>query len=81
MRTDRGRWIVGLATVALGALATPSRPSMAQAPSAAEHYTRGSSFYDLGKYSEAITEFEMAYQIKQDPALIYNIAQAKRLQK
>jgi tetratricopeptide (TPR) repeat protein len=46
---------------------------------AREHYQRGTAFYDLGKYQEAIREFEAAYQAKNDPALLYNLAQSHRL--
>lgn len=46
---------------------------------AKEHFQRGTSFYDLGRYSEAIREFEAAYQLKNDPAFLYNLAQAYRL--
>jgi tetratricopeptide (TPR) repeat protein len=45
---------------------------------AKEHYNRGTSFYDLGKYAEAIKEFEAAYQLKNDPAFLYNLAQSYR---
>jgi tetratricopeptide (TPR) repeat protein len=46
---------------------------------AKEHYVRGTSYYDLGKYDEAIKEFEAAYQLKNDPAFLYNLAQSYRL--
>ena len=45
---------------------------------AKEHYTRGTSFYDLGRYDDAIKEFEAAYQLKNDPAFLYNLAQSYR---
>ena len=46
---------------------------------AREHYQRGTKFYDIGHYDEAIREFEAAYEAKSDPAFIYNLAQAHRL--
>jgi tetratricopeptide (TPR) repeat protein len=46
---------------------------------AKEHYARGTSYYDLGKYDDAIKEFEAAYQLKNDPAFLYNLAQSYRL--
>jgi tetratricopeptide (TPR) repeat protein len=46
---------------------------------AREHYARGTSYYDLGKYDDAIKEFEAAYQLKNDPAFLYNLAQSYRL--
>ncbi|HEY2728711.1 MAG TPA: tetratricopeptide repeat protein [Polyangia bacterium] len=66
--------------VAFGAV-TPARADDAAAASAAarEHYQKGTSFYDLGRYADAIKEFEAAYEIKNDPALLYNLAQSNRL--
>jgi tetratricopeptide (TPR) repeat protein len=46
---------------------------------AREHYQKGTSYYDLGRYQDAIKEFEAAYEIKNDPALLYNLAQSHRL--
>ena len=46
---------------------------------AREHWERGTKFYDIGKYDEAIKEFEAAYQAKTDPAFLYNLAQSHRL--
>lgn len=43
------------------------------------HFRRGCELYDLARYGEAIREFEFAYRIKDDPVLLYNIAQAHRL--
>lgn len=43
------------------------------------HYQKGTALYDLGKYDEAVAEFEAAYEAKSDPALLYNLAQANRL--
>jgi tetratricopeptide (TPR) repeat protein len=46
---------------------------------AKEHYQRGTSYYDLGRYQDAIKEFEAAYHLKNDPAFLYNLAQSYRL--
>jgi tetratricopeptide (TPR) repeat protein len=46
---------------------------------AKEHYARGTSYYDLGRYDDAIKEFEAAYHLKNDPAFLYNLAQSYRL--
>jgi tetratricopeptide (TPR) repeat protein len=48
------------------------------APTAREHFQRGSKLYNLGHYAEAAREFEAAYEIKDDPALLFNIGQANR---
>src|SRR4029077_3887996 len=45
---------------------------------AKDHYDRGRSFYDLGRYDDAIKEFEAAYQLKNDPAFLFNLAQSYR---
>jgi tetratricopeptide (TPR) repeat protein len=81
-------WLVRLSlVVATGALlcAGTARAQQKEAPKPAdnkalakEHYTRGTSFYDLGRYDEAIKEFEAAYQLKNDPAFLYNLAQSYR---
>jgi tetratricopeptide (TPR) repeat protein len=44
-----------------------------------EHWERGTKFYDLGKFDDAIREFEAAYEAKSDPAFLYNLAQSHRL--
>jgi tetratricopeptide (TPR) repeat protein len=43
------------------------------------HYISGTKFFDLAKYDDAIREYEQAYHEKDDPALLYNLAQAHRL--
>jgi len=45
---------------------------------ARDHYKRGSSLFDLGRFGEAAREFEAAYEAKNDPALLYNLGQAYR---
>lgn len=47
--------------------------------SAREHYAKGTSYFDLGRYDDAITEYSLAYEAKNEPTLLYNIAQAHRL--
>jgi tetratricopeptide (TPR) repeat protein len=44
-----------------------------------EHYARGTTLFDLGRYDEAIREYEAAYELRNDPTLLYDIAQAHRL--
>lgn len=46
---------------------------------ARDHYRKGTRAYDLGHYDEAVKEYEAAYRAKDDPALLFNIAQAYRL--
>jgi tetratricopeptide (TPR) repeat protein len=48
------------------------------AQQARKYYEKGTQYYDLGRYDEAARQFEAAYEIKQDAALLYNIAQSYR---
>jgi tetratricopeptide (TPR) repeat protein len=68
--------IIGVLCGGLGlpGVARAENPELAR-----EHYMRGTSYYDLGKYQEAIREFEAAYESKNDPAFLYNLAQSHRL--
>jgi tetratricopeptide (TPR) repeat protein len=43
------------------------------------HYERATRAYDVGKYQEAIEEYQKAYEIGGDPPMLYNIGQAFRL--
>ena len=42
------------------------------------HYERGTTLFDLQRYVEAAKEYEAAFEAKNDPALLFNIAQAYR---
>jgi tetratricopeptide (TPR) repeat protein len=42
-------------------------------------FERGSALYALGRYAEAAPLFERAFEMRPDPALLYNAAQAYRL--
>jgi tetratricopeptide (TPR) repeat protein len=46
---------------------------------AREHYKKGTKAFELGAYDEAIAEYSAAYRLRDDPALLYNLAQAHRL--
>jgi tetratricopeptide (TPR) repeat protein len=56
---------------------TPARADERQ--EARAHFDLGTRAFDLGAYDEAIHEYELAYRLLNDPALLYNIAQAYRL--
>jgi tetratricopeptide repeat protein len=43
------------------------------------HYQRGLAAYGLNDYATAASEYEAAFKLKPDPALLYNAAQAHRL--
>jgi tetratricopeptide (TPR) repeat protein len=42
-------------------------------------FNRGATSYALGRYAEAAQLFEKSFELKQDPAILYNAAQAHRL--
>jgi len=44
-----------------------------------QHYERATRAYDIQKYQEAVEEYQRAYEIGGDPAMLFNIAQAYRL--
>ncbi len=46
---------------------------------AKSHYEKGLAAFALEHFSEAAEEYEKAFQLKADPALLYNAAQAHRL--
>lgn len=69
-----------VAFVVFGWLTVAAVAARAEDTAAArEHYQKATAFFDLGKYQEAIKEFEAAYEAKNDPAFLYNLAQAHRL--
>jgi hypothetical protein len=67
--------IVGL--LRLGA--PPIAAAATDEEAARDHTKRGMAAYNLGHYDEAASEFEAAYRLFLDPALLFNIAQAHRL--
>ena len=70
------------AVLIAGLLVLAARPATAQSSdqdTAREHYKKGLAAYNLGQYSEAAAEFEAAYRSFLDPALLFNIAQAHRM--
>ena len=44
-----------------------------------EHYEKATRLYNVGKYPEAIVEYEAAYLVSADPVMLFNIAQCHRL--
>lgn len=50
--------------------------SFAHAQSHAAHKKAAYAAFELGRYSEAISEFEKAYALKRDPRLLYNLGLA-----
>ena len=80
VRLAPGRLLAAALIASLLALSAP--PAFAQQSEqeqARDHYKKGLAAYNLGQYSEAAAEFEAAYRLFLDPALLFNIAQAHRM--
>ncbi len=45
---------------------------------ARQHYESGTRNYDLGRWDEAIADYEKAYELRPDPSFLYNLAQTCR---
>lgn len=63
------------------ALLTPISPARAQdeqTDKARSHFEKGTAFYNLARFKDALTEFEAGYLQKSDPIFLYNIAQCHR---
>jgi tetratricopeptide (TPR) repeat protein len=72
----RWRWIcVGLVM----AIAATEPAYAGNVDEAKAHYARATSAYALGRFAEAAAEYEKAFDLKPDPALLYNAAQAHRV--
>lgn len=72
------RWLFALAFVAAGLLSAGG----ARADDAADakaHYQKATAHFAVGEYREAAAEYEEAFKLKQDPAILFNAAQAHRL--
>lgn len=46
---------------------------------ARKFFQSGTKHFDLGEYEAALSDFKEAYRIKDDPVLLYNIAQCHRM--
>jgi tetratricopeptide (TPR) repeat protein len=56
----------------------PADPAGSSTAAARAHARQGLALYDLKRFQEAFNEFEQAYLIEQDPALLYDMAQCQR---
>jgi tetratricopeptide (TPR) repeat protein len=59
-------------------MAVSSMASADDAGQARGHFVRGKTLYDVGRFAEAAKEFEAAYEAKNDPAILFNLAQSYR---
>jgi tetratricopeptide (TPR) repeat protein len=67
------------AAVALLPLAAGAQPTDTQKKEAREINEKATRLYEVGRYEEAIAEYQKVYLIVDDPVLLYNIAQSYRL--
>ena len=65
--------------LAVGVLGVAGRGAAQDVSEARKHYELGTKYYDLQRYADAAKEYEAAFVIKDDPALLFNIGQAYRL--
>jgi tetratricopeptide (TPR) repeat protein len=56
----------------------PSARAEDDIAAAREHYFRGTRLFDLRRFREAAKQYELAYEAKDDPKLLFNIGQAYR---
>jgi tetratricopeptide (TPR) repeat protein len=67
---------------ALGLCAATARAATPdEMQEAKQHYDRGMAHYELGEFGAAVDEFKQAYARSQAPGLLFNLAQASRLNK
>ncbi|HXU73410.1 MAG TPA: tetratricopeptide repeat protein [Polyangia bacterium] len=50
-----------------------------RASEARDHYQNATSHFAVGEFAEAAAEYQAAFKLKPDPALLYNAAQSYRL--
>ena len=75
-RSGFARALVLLLAVVVGPAARAAELTPQQKLEMKQLYERATRAYDVGKYNEAIEEYQKAYEIGGDPPMLYNIAQA-----
>jgi tetratricopeptide (TPR) repeat protein len=79
-RLRTGAALVGVTCVVAAApglahgQATPDQKKKAK-----EHYEKGTTHYNLGRFDEAVDEFTKAFELYPEPVFLYNIAQSYRM--
>jgi hypothetical protein len=73
----RSRFVLSILVV-VGMVAV-ARAQSNSSVEARRHYEAGNTAYSLGEFVRAAEEYKAAYKARQDPAFLYNIAQAFRL--
>jgi tetratricopeptide (TPR) repeat protein len=68
--------VLVLTTLFAGGVARADDP---EAESARQHYKAATGHFAVGEFSAAAAEYEQAFKLHQDPALLFDAAQARRL--
>ena len=68
--------VVLFVSLALSGVARADDPD---AEAARQHYKAATGHFAVGEFSEAAAEYESAFKLHQDPALLFNAAQSRRL--
>jgi hypothetical protein len=68
--------LIPLVVAVLFVLSTTARAE--DRATARDHFQRGRKAFDLAHYDQAITEYSLAYELHDDPVLLYDIALAHR---
>jgi tetratricopeptide (TPR) repeat protein len=76
-KRERRRAFVAAKTAAPAQNTSAKTPLTATAEAKA-HYNRGTSVYNLGRFRDALAEYEAAYMAVQDPPFLFDIAQCHR---
>lgn len=79
-KRSSSRALLAAFAVVLGLAVTPVGARAADEEEAKIHFDKAQMAYKLGKYAEAIREYEAAYRAMPDPAFLFNIAQSHRQQ-
>ncbi len=79
----RKAWGRAVSVVLFLSLCFATTPALAQSDAqkqqAKDRYEKARRYYDVGKYKDAIDEYQQVYLLIDDPNMLYNIAQAYRL--
>lgn len=61
------------------AVCSAARAADEDAEAARQHYKAATGHFAVGEFADAAAEYEAAYKLHQDPALLFNAAQSRRL--
>ena len=71
-------WIFALLTTFSAIVRADNSSAPDAAVKAREHYDRGTKLFDLRRYKDAAREYEAAYELREEPELLFDIAQSYR---